>query len=72
MEARRGAHGAAAPALLDSYEPERIAFARRLVATTDRAFTFVTRDGAIARRVRIGLVPRLLPALFELTAAAPR
>ena len=38
--------GGAAPALLDSYEPERIAFARRLVATTDRAFTFVTRDGA--------------------------
>ena len=38
--------GRAADALLDSYEPERIAFARRLVATTDRAFTFVTRDGA--------------------------
>ena len=55
--------GEAAPALLDSYEPERIRFARRLVASTDRAFSFVTRDGAIARRVRMGLVPRLLPRL---------
>ena len=55
--------GEAAPALLDSYEPERIRFARRLVASTDRAFSLVTRDGAIARRVRTGLVPRLLPRL---------
>ena len=43
-------HGRADPSLLDSYEPERIAFARRLVATTDQAFTGVTSDGAIARR----------------------
>ena len=35
-------HGRAAASLLDTYEPERIAFARRLVATTDRAFTGVT------------------------------
>jgi hypothetical protein len=49
--------------LLDSYESERIAFARRLVATTDRAFTFVTRDGPIARAVRLGLVPRVVPRL---------
>ena len=33
--------------------PERIAFARRLVATTDRAFTGVTSRGAIARLVRL-------------------
>ena len=40
LEAGRGAarHSAGA-AILDSYEPERIAFARRLVETTDRAFT---------------------------------
>ena len=54
--------------LLDSYETERIAFARRLVETTDRAFTIVTSAGRIARLVRVELVPRLLPALFELTA----
>jgi 2-polyprenyl-6-methoxyphenol hydroxylase-like FAD-dependent oxidoreductase len=59
-------HGRADASLLDSYEPERIAFARRLVATTDRAFTAVTSDGAIARRVRLTLVPALLPPLFRL------
>jgi 2-polyprenyl-6-methoxyphenol hydroxylase-like FAD-dependent oxidoreductase len=55
--------GRADAGLLDSYEPERIAFARRLVATTDRAFTLVTRNGPLARAVRLGLVPRLLPPL---------
>src|SRR5207249_9237714 len=59
-------HGRADEALLDSYEPERIAFARRLVATTDRAFTGVTSRGAIARLVRLDLVPLLIPPLFEL------
>jgi 2-polyprenyl-6-methoxyphenol hydroxylase-like FAD-dependent oxidoreductase len=61
--------GCADPALLDSYEPERIAFARRLVATTDRAFTGVTSPGAIARRVRMQIVPLLLPLLSEFKAA---
>jgi 2-polyprenyl-6-methoxyphenol hydroxylase-like FAD-dependent oxidoreductase len=56
----------AAPSLLDSYEPERIAFARRLVATTDRAFTGVTSSGGIARVVRLHLVPLFLPLLFRL------
>ncbi|APV51288.1 FAD-dependent oxidoreductase [Betaproteobacteria bacterium GR16-43] len=55
--------------LLDTYEPERIAFARRLVATTDRAFTFVTSDGALARRVREDVAPRVIPAVMELDAA---
>jgi 2-polyprenyl-6-methoxyphenol hydroxylase-like FAD-dependent oxidoreductase len=52
--------------LLDTYEPERIAFARRLVDTTDRAFTLVTRRGSLARVVRTRLVPRLAPLLFRL------
>ena len=51
--------------LLDSYEPERIAFARRLVATTDRAFIGVSSSGAIARLVRLRLVPLVLPLLFR-------
>jgi hypothetical protein len=51
--------------LLASYETERKAFAERLVATTDRAFTFVTRDGFLARRVRFGAVPTILPALLD-------
>ena len=42
-------HGRAEHRLLDTYETERIAFARRLVATTDRAFTVVTSSGAVAR-----------------------
>lgn len=33
------------PSLLDTYERERIAFARSLVATTDRAFTPLTAEG---------------------------
>jgi len=61
-------HGRSHASLLESYEPERIAFARRLVATTDRAFTGVTSDGAIARRVRLDIVPLLIPPLFELAA----
>jgi 2-polyprenyl-6-methoxyphenol hydroxylase-like FAD-dependent oxidoreductase len=52
--------------LLDSYEPERIAFARRLVATTDRAFTGVTSAGAIARCLRLQMVPAVFPSLLAL------
>ncbi|HTB27964.1 MAG TPA: FAD-dependent monooxygenase [Steroidobacteraceae bacterium] len=61
--------GRAGASLLDSYEPERIAFARRLVETTDRAFTAVTSDGSIARRVRLNVVPLMMPALFKFAAA---
>ena len=57
-------HGRADPSLLDSYEPERIAFARRLVATTDQAFTGVTSNRVIARCMRLNVVPLLLPLLF--------
>src|SRR5947207_5429691 len=60
--------GRAHAAVLDSYEPERIAFANRLVATTDQAFTGVTSRGAIARSVRLGIAPRVLPALFTIPA----
>jgi 2-polyprenyl-6-methoxyphenol hydroxylase-like FAD-dependent oxidoreductase len=58
--------GAAPPRLLDSYEPERAPFARRLVATTDRAFTLVTARGFAARLVRTRLVPLVVPLLFRL------
>ncbi|HJU21276.1 MAG TPA: FAD-dependent monooxygenase [Casimicrobiaceae bacterium] len=50
--------------LLDTYEPERIAFARRLVASTDRAFQLASSDGPVARFVRLRVIPRLLPSLF--------
>ena len=54
--------------ILDTYEPERIAFASRLVATTDRAFTIAMSPGRIARFVRTIIIPRLLPLLFRFTA----
>ena len=54
-------NGEATPQLLDSYQPERIRFARRLVSTTDRAFTFVTKRGGFASLVRRTLLPIVLP-----------
>ena len=57
--------GRAAERLLDTYEIERIAFARRLVESTDEAFVFATRDGPIARFVRLHVVPALIPAAFR-------
>ena len=60
--------GRADASLLDSYEPERIAFARRLVATTDWAFTAVTSSGTIARGVRLNVVPLVVPMIFGFAA----
>jgi 2-polyprenyl-6-methoxyphenol hydroxylase-like FAD-dependent oxidoreductase len=62
-------HGRAPASLLDSYEAERRTFARRLVATTDRAFTLVTSRGPLARFVRTRLVPVLVPLAFRTRAA---
>jgi 2-polyprenyl-6-methoxyphenol hydroxylase-like FAD-dependent oxidoreductase len=58
-------NGGARDSLLATYEPERIGFAHRLVATTDRAFTLVTKQGAVARWVRTRLVPVILPVLLR-------
>jgi len=55
-------------AILDSYEQERIGFARRLVATTDRAFTFVNKDSALAASIRTRIVPVVMPLLFRSAA----
>ncbi len=57
--------GRAPETLLDSFEPERIAFARRLVATTDQAFTAVTSSGELARVLRLQIVPHVVPMLFS-------
>ncbi|MGH6828573.1 MAG: FAD-dependent monooxygenase, partial [Rhizomicrobium sp.] len=53
--------GRAPDRLLDTYEPERIAFARRLVKTTDRVFRFATTEGAFADLMRMRVAPYLLP-----------
>jgi 2-polyprenyl-6-methoxyphenol hydroxylase-like FAD-dependent oxidoreductase len=61
-------HGRAQASLLDSYEQERIAFARRLVATTDQAFTGVTSSGSMARLMRLRIAPLLAPLIFAFGA----
>lgn len=53
--------GRAKEDLLETYEPERIAFARLLVATTDRVFKAVSSDSRTAEIVRTRIVPRIVP-----------
>lgn len=62
---RAGAHGA----LLDTYQAERLAFARKLVTTTDRAFQLVVSQGAGGQLLRNWLVPHVFPMLTGFTAA---
>ncbi len=50
------------PSLLDSYEPERIAFARSLVSTTDRAFTPMVAEGIQGEFTRRFLAPLFVTA----------
>ncbi len=53
-----------APAIiLDTYEQERIPFAKRLVDTTDKAFEFITARSSFATWVRLNIVPYLVPWL---------
>jgi 2-polyprenyl-6-methoxyphenol hydroxylase-like FAD-dependent oxidoreductase len=60
--------GKAGDKLLDSYEAERIGFARRLVNTTDRMFTLATSPGGFATYVRTRIVPRVMPLLVRIPA----
>lgn len=60
--------GRAPEELLDSYEAERICFARRLVATTDRVFTFATAQGRFADIVRTRVAPILFPVATRFEA----
>jgi 2-polyprenyl-6-methoxyphenol hydroxylase-like FAD-dependent oxidoreductase len=61
--------GRAPDALLDSYEAERIGFARRLVATTDRIFTFVSAEGRVADILRTRIAPLVIPLAVQFEAA---
>jgi hypothetical protein len=61
--------GGATDALLDTYETERRAFAKKLVATTDKGFTLATAEGRIAAIVRTRLLPLVVPAVFGFAAA---
>jgi hypothetical protein len=60
--------GRAGDNLLDSYEAERIGFARRLVATTDRVFSFATAEGRIADILRTRIAPLLIPRVAAFAA----
>lgn len=62
-------HGRADPALLDTYEAERIVFARRLVTTTDRAFKLIVSQGAGGQLLRSWLLPHVFPVLTGFAAA---
>ncbi|MCB1501776.1 MAG: FAD-dependent oxidoreductase [Bauldia sp.] len=61
-------NGEAADALLDSYEAERLAFARRLVETTDRVFAFASSDGTFADFVRTRIAPFFASTVFQIEA----
>lgn len=49
--------------VLDSYEPERIAFARMLIASTDRAFKLITGRSLVSRIWRHYVMPRVVRAV---------
>ena len=57
--------GQAADSLLDSYQAERQAFARRLVDTTDRLFSFVTTEGNFADFVKTRIAPALMGVAYQ-------
>jgi 2-polyprenyl-6-methoxyphenol hydroxylase-like FAD-dependent oxidoreductase len=61
--------GCAPDALLDSYDTERSKFARRLVATTDKVFTFATAEGRLADVIRTRIAPIVMPRLIGFESA---
>lgn len=63
--------GEAVQTILDSYEPERMPFARRLVATTDAAFLWVADDSWVGRKVRTGVLPAIMSLVSRLDVLGP-
>jgi hypothetical protein len=61
--------GRADPVLLDTYEAERIPFARSLVRTTDRVFEAFVGRGVFSRTVRSFFLPFVLPLALRFSAA---
>ena len=57
--------GRASETLLDSYEAERLPVARRLLSTTDRAFTMLVSDSWLAEIFRTRIIARF--AAFAMT-----
>jgi hypothetical protein len=52
-------HGRADPALLDTYEQERMPVAQRLLRTTDRAFQLIVADGWFGALFRTKIMARI-------------
>ncbi|MEZ0391964.1 MAG: FAD-dependent monooxygenase, partial [Pseudobdellovibrionaceae bacterium] len=57
--------GESSEELLESYEADRMPFAKLLVRTTDQAFKVVSSPGPWAQFVRTRVIPWLLPAAFQ-------
>ncbi|OAX81559.1 hypothetical protein ACJ72_04103 [Emergomyces africanus] len=60
--------GHADPSLLDSYEAERIPFARTLIQRTDQAFSIATSEGFFADIIRSYIFPLILPVAMRFAA----
>jgi 2-polyprenyl-6-methoxyphenol hydroxylase-like FAD-dependent oxidoreductase len=60
--------GKADPSILDTYEVERLAFARLLVSSTDKVFQSIVQENIAGEIVRTILFPYLLPFLLGFSA----
>ncbi|ANU27097.1 FAD-dependent monooxygenase [Planococcus versutus] len=59
--------GKASSTILETYETERIAFARTLVATTDKAFQTIINQKLPGTALRKFFIPYVLPSLFTVS-----
>lgn len=62
------AHKRADEKLLDSYDAERLPVARRLLETTDRAFSIIVSDGWTSRVLRTRIVARIAAMAMRFSA----
>ena len=63
--------GGADESILDTYETERIAFARSLVATTDRIFQLMIGSGTGSKLFREEIFPHVVPFALGFQSARP-
>lgn len=61
--------GTADQDLIESFEKERPVFARKLVDTTDRAFTFVTKQSSLAEFIRTHVAPVFMKTVYRIGPA---
>ena len=65
-------HGSSTSEILDTYEPERIDFARKLVKSTDRAFRALTSATLIGAFVRSILLIYIMPFIWRFSSISRR